>query len=273
MLYSTYRPNLPLSEFVEIFWLYEGYTQPHVKERIMPDGSMQVIVNLLDDELKMYDPRHPECYERFSGALFAGPRSGFAVIDTAAQASLVGIHFKPGGASRFLKMPLSELQDVNVSLDALWGMDGRDVRNRILEATTPEAKLRVFEECLLEQVAKPLRRHPAVQGALRFISAQVSNLSISGLADDIGISQRHFINVFREEIGLTPKLFCRIHRFQRVLHVVHGKAEVDWADVALSCGYFDQAHFNHDFRTFTGINPSTYLKHRTEHLNHVLLVD
>jgi AraC-like DNA-binding protein len=273
MLYSTYKPSPPLSEFVELFWLYEGYTQTHAKERIMPDGSMQVVVNLLEDEFKMYDPRNPERCERFPGALFAGPRSGFAVIDTAAQASLVGIHFKPGGASRFVNMPLSELQDVNVSLDDLWGRDGRDVRNRILEATTPEAKLKMLEQCLLEQVAKPLRRHPAVQGALRFIRAQVSNLSVSGLADDIGISRRHFINVFSEEIGLTPKLFCRIHRFQRVLHVVHGNTNVDWADIALSSGYFDQAHFNHDFRTFTGINPSTYLKHRTEHLNHVPLLD
>jgi hypothetical protein len=97
MLYSTYRPSPPLSEFVELFWLYDGYTQPHAKGRIMPDGSMQVVVNLLEDELKIYDPRNPERCERFPGALFAGPRSGFAVIDTAAQASLVGIHFKPGG--------------------------------------------------------------------------------------------------------------------------------------------------------------------------------
>ena len=49
MLYSTYKPRPPLSEFVELFWLYDGYTQPHAKERIMPDGSMQIVVNLLED--------------------------------------------------------------------------------------------------------------------------------------------------------------------------------------------------------------------------------
>jgi AraC-like DNA-binding protein len=275
MLYLTHAPGPPLSKFVELFWLYEGYSQPHAKERIMPDGSMQVVVNLLEDELRTYDPENPNQFERFSGALFAGPRSGFAVIDTASQASLMGIQFKPGGAAPFLKMPLSELQNVDLSLECLWGFRGKDIRNRLLEASTPEAKMRVFESCIREQAVRSLDQHPAVSRGLELIDRTASGLPVGTLASEIGISRRRFIQVFSDEIGITPKLFCRIRRFQRVLHDLQNcsEKEVDWTDVALDHGYFDQAHFNHDFRTFSGITPSKYLKQRTSHLNHVPLLD
>jgi AraC-like DNA-binding protein len=273
VLNLTYIPKPPLSEFVALFWLYEGYTQPHAKERIMPDGSMQVVINLQEDESRIYDSSSPDRVQRLPGSLFCGPRSRFEVIDTAEQASVIGIHFRPGGASRFLKMPPAELQDTTVSLDSLWGMSGRDIRNRLLEAPTPEAKLRTLETCLFEHAVRPLERHTAVRGALRLIGGRISEVSIAGLADQIGISRRRFIQVFSDDIGLTPKLFCRVQRFQRVLRSVDGTLDIDWADVALANGYFDQAHFNHDFRSFSGINPGAYLKHRTPHLNHVPLLD
>jgi methylphosphotriester-DNA--protein-cysteine methyltransferase len=275
MLYLTHAPRPPLSKFVELFWFYEGYSQTHAKERIMPDGSMQIVINLLEDELKTYHPESPERFEKFSGALFAGPRSGFGVIDTASQASLIGIHFKPGGALPLLNMPLGELRNQSLSLECLWGPRGKDVRDRVLEAPTPEAKMRTFERCLQEQALRPFDRHPAVSRALRLIETSLPVSSVGALASEIGISRRRFIQVFSDETGLTPKLFCRIRRFQRVLRDVQNCEEtnIDWTDVALGHGYFDQAHFNHDFRTFSGITPGAYLKHRTQHLNHVPLID
>ena len=93
--------------------------------------------------------------------------------------------------------------------------------------------------------------------------------TISGVIDRIGLSQRRFIELFRDQIGLTPKAFCRVRRFQRVLESVHRKPAVDWAQVALDGGYYDQAHFIHDFQNFSGMTPAMYLARATEHLNHV----
>jgi AraC-like DNA-binding protein len=73
-------------------------------------------------------------------------------------------------------------------------------------------------------------------------------------------------------VGLAPKVFCRVRRFQRVLRMLHKTTQVDWADVALECGYYDQAHFIHDFQSFCGLTPSAYLAAATPHLNHVPLV-
>jgi AraC-like DNA-binding protein len=76
---------------------------------------------------------------------------------------------------------------------------------------------------------------------------------------------------------VTPKLFCRVQRFQQVLRRISGRAagsrEIDWVQIALGCGYFDQAHFNHDFRAFSGINPSTYVANETQFQNHVVLAE
>jgi AraC-like DNA-binding protein len=79
--------------------------------------------------------------------------------------------------------------------------------------------------------------------------------------------------VFRDETGFTPKVFCRIRRFQQALGRMENRKSVEWANVALDCGYFDQAHFIHDFRAFSGINPSSYLAHQTRHRNHVPLME
>ena len=96
---------------------------------------------------------------------------------------------------------------------------------------------------------------------------------VAELSDEIGISSRRLVDVFSQQVGLTPKLFARVQRFQNVIQNLPPEQDVDWMDVALGCGYYDQAHFIHDFRSFSGLSPSTYLKHRTRHTNHVPIYD
>jgi len=268
---SSYIPAPPLSDFVDQLWYYEGYSQPHAKERLLPDGSVEMVFNLCEDQMRVYvntgDPR------TFRGSLVAGPHSRFFVIDTAEQTTVIGVHFKPGGAFPFFKLPVGELHDEHVGLDTLWGSKAGELRDRLLEAPTPDAKFSILEQALLEQALKPLVRHPAVAFALRQFRATHNPQSVSDVTAQIGLSARRFIDVFNNQVGLTPKLFCRVRRFQEVLKHLGTKAHVDWTRVALDCGYFDQPHFIHDFRAFSGINPTTYLAHRTEHLNHVPILD
>ena len=89
------------------------------------------------------------------------------------------------------------------------------------------------------------------------------------MTDTIGLSPKRFIERFKIEVGMTPKRYCRIRRFQRALALANGSRDVDWTRVALDCGYFDQAHFNHDFRSFAGLTPTGYQARRTPFQNHV----
>ena len=121
------------------------------------------------------------------------------------------------------------------------------------------------------RAAKPRWRHPAVAFALERFNGQAP--TIGSVTRHIGLSPRRFIQLFDDEVGLTPKLFCRVRRFQGVLPLIHGGRSADWADLALQCGYFDQAHFSHDFRAFSGVSPTTYLANQGEFPNHLPLTD
>jgi AraC-like DNA-binding protein len=271
MIYRTYIPPPPLADFVELFWLYEGYAPSHAKERVLPSGPVELVINLRDDRLRVYDVQHVDQCQHFRAALICGPHSESFVIDTAQQASLIGVHFRPGGAFPFFTAPACELHNAHVSLDTLWGATASDLRAQLLAAETPEVKFRTLTQFLLAQAALPLARHPAVAFALQEFHSTPHPRTITDVTEHIGLSARRFIQVFKEQVGLTPKLFCRVRRFQRVLHCIRKGQHVEWADIALACGYFDQAHFIHDFRAFSGLNPTAYLIHQSEHLNHVPL--
>jgi AraC-like DNA-binding protein len=273
MLNLTHIPQPPLSEFVRLLWLYEGYTQPHAKERALPTGEMQMVINLQEDRSCIYDREDTDLCQTFPGALVSGAHSRYLVIGTAMQSFIMGVCFKPNGAFPFLRMPAGELRDTTVDLETLWGAAAVDLRDQLLEAPTHQARFQILERALLNELRRGVDRHGAVEFALcRFMAApQVT--TIASLTDQVGLSPKRFIQVFRDETGFTPKVFCRIRRFQQAIGRLEGSRSVDWAEVALDSGYFDQAHFIHDFRAFSGINPSTYLAHRTPHRNHVPLVD
>ena len=273
MRYRTYVPGPPLADFVDTLWLYEGYRQAHTRERLLPDGSMELVFNLSEDEIRIFDSTDDTRPHRSPGSVVIGAQTEFFVIDTAEERSVMGAHFKPGGAFPFFPLPSGELRSQSVPLETLWGRAAADVRDQLLEASTPEAKFRVLECALLRQPGRRWDRHPAVGFALRALAGMPPAQTIADLSDRIGLSQKRFIQVFGDAVGLTPKLFCRIQRFQQVVRMVGQGQRVDWADVAVSCGYFDQAHFIHDFRAFSGLTPSDYLTLRTAHLNHVPVLD
>jgi AraC-like DNA-binding protein len=175
---------------------------------------------------------------------------------------MIGVHFKPGGAAAFLGVPADELAGQVIELDAVWGDAVWEWRDQLLAARTPDSKFSILERLLSHRLAqrKLRQRHDdAVAWALDRYMAEPDLQTITSVSSKVGFSHKHFIDLFRRQTGLSPKVFCRIRRFQNVLLEVQTRAEINWADVACSCGYFDQSHFVHDFSKFSGLNPSAYL--------------
>lgn len=271
MAFLHYVPPRPLSDFVELFWYYEGVAASHARERLMPTGTVELVIGLQDDTGRIYPRDRDDDPLVFRGPVVAGPHAEYFAIDSVATMHAVGIHFKPGGAFPFLGVPAGELQNRHVSLDDLWGSYADEVHARVACASTPEGKLRALEVGLLGRLSLPLERHAAVGFALQQFARPVTR-TVSDVTAQIGMSGRRFAGRFRDEVGLTPKLYCRVQRFQDALRRLHRRSsQLDLADLAYACGYFDQAHFNHDFRDFSGISPTAYLASATPHLNHVPL--
>jgi AraC-like DNA-binding protein len=267
-----YKPGPPLAAFVDCLWYWEGAPQTHSRERLLPNGEPAIIFNLRDEPIRLYDAHDLGRFTEYGLAVLSGARSNCFVIDTNQQERVIGVQFRPGGAFPFLRMPLSEAEDVSIALDYVWPRRAGDIRERLLATANVDSMLLVLERCLLEQLVRPLELHPAVAYALGQFRLARHGGRVDAVNEKIGISARRFIDLFHRQVGLTPKVFCRVRRFQHVLQAVHGKKEVDWAQIALECGYYDQPHFIHDFRSFSGLTPSAYLAAATLHLNHVPLV-
>ena len=264
-------PDAPLAAFVRCFWYWEGAPQTHAKEQLMPNGEPTVVFNLRDDPIQIYDydPSFLSRPHSYGHAVLSGARTSCFVIDTKQQDRVFGIQFQPGGAFPFFRVPASEMENRSVELASLWPRTTAELRERLLAAPKIDDMFRLAEQYLRAQLVRPLELHPAVRFARQHFCKRPHQVSVARVLGAIGLSQRHFIQVFHEQIGLTPKAFCRVRRFQRILETVHGAREVDWTDVALGCGYYDQPHFIHDFREFSGLTPTQYLARATQHLNHV----
>jgi AraC-like DNA-binding protein len=266
MLAVHRAPPPALAPFVESLWYYEC-NLPHARERILPSGSMQLLINLDEDQLRTYVGDGYSVVQSTRGAALGGVQPQHFAIDTAEQRAIAGVSFKPGGAYPFFAPPADELTGLHVELDVLWGRDGAVARERLLEARTPAGKLRTLEALLLGRVARPLERDPVVAFA---VEAFARDVPVAEVTARLGMTPRRFIQRFGEAVGLTPKRFARLLRFQRVLAAVE-RGPVDWAEVALDCGYFDQAHLINDFRAFSGINPTAYHCNSTSGRNHMVL--
>lgn len=264
-------PNAPLADFVRCFWYWEGAPQPHKRERLMPNGEASIIFNLRDEEIRVYDAQDSVRYVSCGHAVLAGPRSSGCAIDTASEDRVIGIQFRPGGVFPFLRAPGREVADCSVALEDVWGGTAGSLREQLLEADSVATMFGLLERGLLDQLTRPLELHPAIDWARGHICRAPHLATVAELMGKIGLSQRRFIEIFRDQVGLAPKAFCRVRRFQRVLETVHRRKRVDWVEVALDGGYYDQAHFIHEFQNFAGMTPGAYLAAATEHLNHVPL--
>jgi AraC-like DNA-binding protein len=258
MIQCRSTPSPPLSQFVQCFWYCEGAPLTHTKERLMPTGEAAIIFNLRDEAIRIYDWKRPECFESFGQAVLAGARSEPFVIDTLQQERVLGIQFYPGGAFPFFRMPSSELENHDLSLDCVWNAAASSMRERLLEAESIPAMFAVAENALLQQLVRPLELHPAVAFAARRFSRNPHTATVASVLDSIGLSNRRFSQLFHDQTGLTPKSFCRMRRFQRVLRSIHVARTLEWTQIALDCGYFDQAHFIRDFQSFSGFTPTGY---------------
>lgn len=274
MIYLTHRPRAPLSHAVEVLWLYSGYQPPHQLERVLPSGRVEMVINLREDVLRCYHPETFRLQKKLRGVILAGPRQEVQIVDTAQQLEIMGVHFLPGGAHAMFGMPVDELRDLDVPLHDVWGEGAADAfRSRVAEAHTPQGKLLALEQALLERMPHSRQTHPAVLAALRRLDVEAPKVNLANLASEIGLSSRHFIDVFSNHTGLTPKVYARVRRFQSALKQVHAQTRPDWSDVAFDSGYSDQAHFIRDFKAFTGLTPSAYARLRGSDMHHVPVME
>src|SRR5690348_10319395 len=190
----------PLAPFVDSVWLYDGTPPAHAVERRLPDGMLSLIFNLRDDEICLYAPHNPAQVQRYPGALLTGARSSFALLDTATATSVIGVQFKPGGASVFLPWPVDEIQESEAALDLVWGTEAFDLRELLSRETSYAGRFALVERFLLARLNLKRALHPAVAFAISQLQAP-HHPSIAEVSDQLALSRTRLNQLFREAVG------------------------------------------------------------------------
>jgi AraC-like DNA-binding protein len=269
MIHKLRFPQLPLSQFVENLWLVEGFSADYTREKILPDGAIELIIDLDPEPKHIFDDVASSDYRTVKKAWVSGERTKYIVIGAHRNQSMVGIRFRPGGAYPFFRFPISELSESVTELDLIWGSLVNEIRERLLSIESHEEKLATLETFLLMQAHRSLESNRLISFAVHQLQHSPQFLAIRDLASTIGITQKHLISQFEKVVGLRPKSFARVCKFQKVVNMIEREDEIEWSAIAYDCGYYDQAHFIKEFQNFSGLNPSTYLTQRGEYVNFI----
>ncbi len=245
-----------------------GHLSARWRNLIFPDGAVELMINLGDPQ-KLCHARDHRQQTTFSRSWISGERTEPIVIEECGYVHLVGVRLKPGGGWPLLGMPMREFTGRVVELEAVLGREINRLRERMQESSDDNGRFDLAESWLLERLRAGRTSTRAVHYAVQAIRKGDEGLRIGRIAEEIGLSHKHLLREFDRCVGLTPKMFARVCAFQKAIAWIGHKAEVDWADTAAACGYYDQPHFIHEFRAFSGLTPSSYLTRRGPYLNYV----
>jgi AraC-like DNA-binding protein len=272
MLYLERRPHPVLAPFIKTFWYTSAPEAAHRHERVLPNGHAQVVISLARDYLT--NANHPsDPLQHSPAAIFLGIYSQHQQIDTIDLAQLIGIIFHPGGTLPFFPEDTGLFTNCETSLNALWGNASENLRNDLREAANPAQKFDLLELALRHRLneSRTQSRNRTIDYALTHLQRSPGTTTIAELTRNIGVSPRRLSQLFREQVGVSPKLYCRILRFQQAVLQMHNGVDIHWADLALTCGYYDQSHFANDFRAFSGLSPTHYSATKRQWANHIPL--
>jgi AraC-like DNA-binding protein len=266
-------PPPSLRPFVKSLWVADQTNEQRPsesdREYVLPTGHMHLVFRLSDHALRLFDDAQDSTGHILGRAIVGGTRSTYYTRDISKPSCSIGAMLLPGAAEHLFGVPADELAERHTLLDDLWGQAANSAHEQLIETSSPEQKMDLLESLLAARLPAVRGLHPAVASALEqfWTTTDVRKVVMTS-----GYSHRRFIALFRRAVGLTPKLYCRVLRFQRALEHVAAHPSASWVDLALDAGYSDQPHFTREFREFAGLTPEQYRKASPSFAHHVPVI-
>jgi AraC-like DNA-binding protein len=264
MRYLEFKPEPPVAQYVECFWTLEsdptvdrvgtGASETLQPERILPDGCVELILNFGSHFQEQKENGEQEAQPLH---FLVGQMTRPMLISPNGRVELIGVRFHPGGTRPFFPFDMQDVTNRVVELAALSCDLERKLVSRIEEArslTSWSLKIEMLET-LLAGLLRNSNHDPWVRRLAATIVERGGQVTVDDLANQAGISNRQLERRFLTEVGIGPKLLCRIVRFQQVFRAVD-RNDARWVTVAADCGYYDQAHLIRDFQQFARQTPA-----------------
>jgi AraC-like DNA-binding protein len=241
---------------VELLWAGTPEGPVTARERMLPSVSAHLVMRLGGKPLRLFAGDADETGEFVSHSIVGGVRHAAYLKDSSDPAPSVGVLFRPGAPGGFLGATTDSFAGGHTPLEAFWGGAVESLRDELGAESDLEQRLVILEQALLRRLPRIRGVDPAIVQAALLLQRR----PVGKVAAALDWSHRHFIARFSEAVGLSPKRYARLVRFGRVLLRLERQPETGLAEIAQDVGYADQAHFNRDFRNFSGISPGEYRK-------------
>jgi len=256
MNYREFQPSPALRGTVECLWTLssDGKSKSAVAERIVPDGCVELVLNFGD----LFTRRRPhQASEYQPRSLVVGQMDTCVQIQPTGAVDLLGVRFHPAGAFPFFHIPLNEFTGLALDLATISKQFEGEIATRLCGLKSTGERIAAIERILLARRNDAPGPEAAVVQSVRAMLATYGLVRIAALESRFGMSSRQLERKFHRFVGVSPKLLCRIFRFQTVFKAQEQGSPSTWALVALACGYYDQAHLVHEFKQFAGTTPAT----------------
>jgi AraC-like DNA-binding protein len=253
----TAAPHASLRPHVRRYvgW-WEHRTTP-LYRRELPTAEVPLIINF-GAPIRLFDVADRTRSTEL-GSFATGAYDSHVVVEANGSQSGIQIDFTILGMRLFLGRPLAHLTNRGVGLEDIFGSEGRRATMALHDAPTWDARFDLLDREIGSRMAAAKRPASEVLCTWTRIAQSGGLVTIGALVQETGWSQKHLISQFREHIGLAPKMFARVMRFGRSVDRLRQRSYSTLTDLALDCGYYDQSHFDRDFRVFAGVTPTELL--------------
>lgn len=265
MYYREIQPPSHLADLIRYYWILEDRpddSSQAINFRVLADGYPGFIFTYGNNsDWKFMQPSNPVPIPQCS---FFGVLQHFRDLYVHGSYGILGISFFSHSFHTLLDIPANEIANQSIGIEDLYGYKGKHLREKLQNATDNTERIAFINDFLTCIQQDTLAKNTVVrQGVLQILS-QKGTTSISSLTQHLGISRRHFERRFKALVGISPKQYSRIIRFQQVLRYPFEPREMSLANLAFICGYSDQPHFIREFKTFAGFTPRCFFSETDE---------
>ncbi len=259
MNYLTFEPQIDLASVVKCYWTLEVPLQPKAeRQRIVPDGCMEMIF-ILGDDIKRYTSENDFIIQ--PRAMVVGQITEPFVIEPTGYVHCFAVRFYPFGFANFVNMPIKNLANKETPIAQLFDEKlAKALEQKVIEAKDDQERIMIVETFLLARFNEKATIDQVVKNTIETLLMTKGNTAINEIVKDEPSKRRQLERKFFKQVGLSPKQLGKVIRLQAALKMLLTQKTENLTRIAYDNEYYDQAHFNRDFKELTGINPKDFLE-------------
>jgi AraC-like DNA-binding protein len=259
MNYKTFQPHSDLSSLVKCYWTLEVSAETNAqRQRIVPDGCIEMII-ILGDDIKRYTSENEFIIQ--PRAIVVGQITEPFIIEPTGHVHCFAARFYPFGFANFVTAPIKNLANKETPIEQLFGEEpAKELEQKIIQASDTKERIGIIESFLLNKLNDKATIDSIVKSTIDTFLLTKGSAPINAMLNEDSAKRRQLERKFLKQVGLSPKQLGKVIRLQAALKMMLNQKNESLTQIAYDNEYYDLAHFNRDFKEFTGINPKDFLE-------------